>query len=106
VKRFISLSYFFFLDFEAVHRQSRKKGQVCPNEWTWRRLHLTSCLSNETFHQLRNAGSMPVRKPLEGLANSHGEKNEMKLGSEGKIAIVAGGSKGIGRETVSAARKI
>jgi hypothetical protein len=68
------VTYFFFLDFEAVHRQSRKKGQVCPNEWTWRRRRLTSCASNETFHRLRNGESMPVRKPLEGLANSHGEK--------------------------------
>jgi hypothetical protein len=35
VKRFISLIYFFFLNFEAIHRQWRKKEQVCPNEWTW-----------------------------------------------------------------------
>jgi hypothetical protein len=49
---------------------------------------------------------MPVRKPLEGLANSRGEKNEMKLGREGKTAIATCGSKGIGPKTVSAARRI
>jgi hypothetical protein len=34
------------------------------------------------------------------------EKNEMKLGSAGKTAIVASGSKSIGWDAVSAARKI
>jgi hypothetical protein len=106
VKRFISWPISALVGFATVHGQSRGKEQVCLNERTLAPLRLTSLSCSETFHQARNGGSMPVCKPLEGLVNSHGRKNEMKLGREGDAAIVTCGSNGIGPEIMLAAGRI